>query len=318
MQLPALLPALATPVRTDGAVDLRTLDRLVDFLFERGATGLCVGGATGEYPRVELAERTAVLRRAAARAPSAATLVAAIGGHSLEQTISLGALAFDLGCRAVLLPMPSFFRYSQEDLAAYASSVADALDGPVLLYDLPAFTNGLEASTTLQLIGGHDRIVGIKDSSGRLDHLARFALARETNEMTLMAGDDRYGLAAVELGWDGAISGLAACCPELLLALHRSAQCGDMPAARRFQSLVDELIAQVSPLPTPWGVRVALLARGIDTGPLPLPLSPARRAQIAGLAAWLPAWLEAADIPGLRPVRDRSSSITYSARLEAR
>jgi dihydrodipicolinate synthase/N-acetylneuraminate lyase len=88
-----------------------------------------------------------------------------------------------------------------------------------------------------------------------------------------------------------------------MVALHQAARRGEAERARRCQGLVDELITHLAPLPTPWGVRVVLRVRGIDTGPLPLPVSPERAAQIARIEAWLPGWLDSVDVPNLLPVR---------------
>jgi 4-hydroxy-tetrahydrodipicolinate synthase len=301
MRLHGLYPAVATPVTSTGTVDPDSFDRLCGFVLERGAAGLCIGGATSEYPRFEAAERVAMLRRAARRAPRGTVLLAAIGASSIDRTLHLGRAAFDEGYAGVLLPMPSFFRYQQCDLSAYCAQVAETLGGPCLLYDLPEFTNPLDPETAIALLGSVRHIIGIKDSSGRVENLLRFAEARGNRDWTLLIGDDRYGLAAANAGWDGAISGLACCCPELLAALHGSVRIGDLEQARRYQGLIDELITHLAPLPTPWGVRVALRARGIDTGPLPLPLSPERLAQIARIEAWLPRWLASAGVPKLLP-----------------
>jgi 4-hydroxy-tetrahydrodipicolinate synthase len=299
MRLSGLFPAVATPTTSLGAVDYPTLDRLCEFLFERGAHGLCVGGATSEYPHFEQADRLEMVRRVARRAPRGATLVAAIGATSMPRVLELGRAAFESGYRAVLLPMPLFFRYQQMDLAAYCAYVSSTLGGPCLLYDLPVFTNPIEPETALALMLSEPHITGIKDSSGHVENLVRFADARGDRDWTLLVGDDRYGLAAAEAGWDGAISGIACCCPELLVALHESARRGDLAQARRCQGLVDELITHLSPLPTPWGVRIALRARGLDTGPLPLPVPSERAVQIARIEAWLTAWLATADVPNL-------------------
>jgi 4-hydroxy-tetrahydrodipicolinate synthase len=299
MKLSGLFPAVATPTTSTGGVDFSMLDQLCDFLLERGARGLCIGGATSEYPHFEQAERLEILQRAARRAPRGATLVAAIGATSVPRVLELGRAAFDAGYRAVLLPMPMYFRYQQMDLATYCTHVSSTLGGPCLLYDLPAFTNPIEPDTTLSLLMSEPHIVGIKDSSGHVENLLHFAEMRGNRDWTLLIGDDRYGLASAEAGWDGAISGIACCCPELLVALHDSAQRGDLDRARRCQGLVDELITHLSALPTPWGVRVVLRARGLDTGPLPLPVTSERAAQIARMEAWFTTWLATADVPNL-------------------
>jgi dihydrodipicolinate synthase/N-acetylneuraminate lyase len=100
----------------------------------------------------------------------------------------------------------------------------------------------------------------------------------------------------MDAGWDGGISGIASFCPELLLALHRGCRRGDVAEAQRQQALLEELIVQLSVFPAPWGVRLGLHARGIDTGPLPLPLSAERAEQAARFQQWLPGWLDRAEI----------------------
>ena len=286
-----LFAAVATPIHVDGRVDFRTLDRLVDFLVEGGASGICLGGATGEYPHFESADRKAIIRRAADRLPGDRGLVVGIGAPSMRQTIELGETALEAGSRALLLPMPMFFRYEQEDLEAYCAHVSGALRAPCLLYNLPDFTNGLAQATVINLLRGEEFIVGIKDSSGSVENLDAFARARQGQPWTLLVGDDRALQKGLEAGWDGGISGVAGFCPELLVAIYRSFVEGRRDETARLQGLLDELIVHLGPFPTPWGIRIGLAARGIDTGPLPLPVTPARRRQIAAFREWLPDWL---------------------------
>jgi 4-hydroxy-tetrahydrodipicolinate synthase len=290
-QLEGLFAAVATPVHRDGRIDLSTLERLIDFLVEGGVSGVCLAGATGEYPHFETADRQVVTARAAARVPRDRALLVGIGGPSIRHTIELGAASFDAGARAVLLPMPMFFRYEQQDLEAYSAHIAQALNAPCLLYNLPDFTNGLAADTVVRLIRNEEHIVGIKDSSGRAEHLQAFASARGGEPWTLLVGDDRLLLNGLQAGWNGSISGVAGFCPELLVGLYRSFIERRTSETTRLQALLEELIAQLSPFPTPWGIRIGLAARGIDTGPLPLPLTAERKRQAAEFSSWLPQWL---------------------------
>jgi 4-hydroxy-tetrahydrodipicolinate synthase len=287
-----LFAAVATPVHADGSVDFATFDRLLDFLLERDVSGICLGGATGEYPHFESTDRKAIVARAARRLPRDRALLVGIGGAAIRHTLALGRAALESGSRALLLPMPMFFRYEQADLEEFCLYVSNALRGPCLLYNLPDFTNGLDAGTILKLLHESEFIVGIKDSSGELEHLTAFAAARGEHPWTLLVGDDRVLHRGLEVGWNGSISGVAGFCPELLVALYRSHVDGRRDEAARLQGLLDELISQLAPFPTPWGIRVGLAARGIDTGPLPLPVTAARQQQIAAFVEWLPAWLE--------------------------
>jgi 4-hydroxy-tetrahydrodipicolinate synthase len=281
-----LFAAVATPVRADGGVDEDTFDRLLDLLLATGVDGVCLGGATSEYPHVETAARMALIRRAALRIPAGRSLLVGIGAPTVQQTLALGRAAVEAGCRALLLPMPLFFRYAQDDLREYCAHVSRTLAAPCLLYDLPDFTNPLAPETTLSLLRDEPFIVGLKDSSGCPDRLETFASARAAQDWTLLVGDDRLLLDGLRAGWNGGISGVAGFCPELLVALYRSAAAGRMEEAAGCQQRVEELIERIAPFPAPWGIRVGLAARGIDTGPLPLPLSARRQEQVREFQEW--------------------------------
>ena len=287
-----LFAAVATPVHQDGRIDLGAFDRVLDLLLEAGVHGVCLAGATGEYPHFETADRQALIRRAAARLPGGSALLVAIGAPSIRHAIELGEAAVGAGSRALLLPMPMFYRYQQEDLEAYCAHVSRTLGAPCLLYDLPDFTNGLAPETVVKLLRDEEFIVGIKDSSGRTDNLTTFADARNGEPWTLLVGDDRLLTRGLEAGWDGGISGVAGFCPELLVSLYNSALAGRAAETGRLAGLLDELIDRLSVFPTPWGIRIGLAARGIDTGPLPLPVTAARAQQIAAFTEWLPRWLD--------------------------
>ena len=195
------------------------------------------------------------------------------------------------GSRGLLLPMPMFFRYNQEDLKAFCTDVSDALRGPCLLYNLPDFTNALEPDTVVSLLRDAEFILGIKDSSGQIEHLNAFAAARGSQAWTLLVGDDRALCRGCRP--DGMAASLASQGSARNCSSHSTAATWRNGSTKRrvFKVLLDELISQIAPLPTPWGIRVGLAARGIDTGPLPLPLSAARTVQIATFRKWLPGWL---------------------------
>jgi 4-hydroxy-tetrahydrodipicolinate synthase len=291
MKLEGLFAAVATPIDNDGQFDGPTFDRLVDFLLAAGVDGICIGGATGEYPHFELFERIAVIRRAAQRLPADRALLVGIGSSSVRRTLTLGEAAMSAGARALLLPMPMFFRYPQDDLRAFAAHVSGRLKGPCLLYDLPDFTNGLAPETAIALMREEEFIIGIKDSSGRLANVRTFADARQQSNWTLLVGDDRLLRVGMQAGWDGGISGVACCCPELLVALAASSRQG-AGDSQQLQHRLDEFVARLSVFPTPWGVRITLAARGIETGPLPLPLTLERHRQIEDFQSWFRNWLE--------------------------
>jgi 4-hydroxy-tetrahydrodipicolinate synthase len=290
-RLSGLYAALTTPRSDRGTVDFETIDRHVDLLIQAGVDGICLGGATSEYPHASVDERKQIILRTARRLPADRKLVVAIGAPSQGQVLDLGGCAFEHNSAAVLLPMPFFFRYQQQDLHAYAASISRRLAGPCLLYDLPDFTNALAPETAIDLLIAEPAIVGIKDSSGKRAHLACYSEMRGEADWALFVGDDARLAEGLRAGWDGGISGVASCCPELLVALLRAHRGGQTDDVARCQALLDEFIAQIALLPTPWGVRVALESRGISTGALPWPLAPERVKQIARFRNWVPDWL---------------------------
>jgi 4-hydroxy-tetrahydrodipicolinate synthase len=292
MTLSGLFAAVTTPVTESGALDLATFDRHLELLIEAGADGVCLGGATAEYPHSELHDRRVLIARAARLLPDDVVLLTAIGAPNVRHVIDLGKYALDQGSHALLLPMPMFFRYQQQDLAEYCREASQALAAPCLIYDLPDFTNPLEPATVIELLEQEEHIIGIKDSSGRPDRQSRYADARGDSDWTLLVGDDSRLKDAMTVGWDGGVSGIAALCPELMVAAVKAGKAGNAEELARLQGLIDELITQITGLPVPWGLRMGLEARGLPTGPLPWPVSAGRREHAARLQAWLPSWLE--------------------------
>jgi 4-hydroxy-tetrahydrodipicolinate synthase len=287
-----LFAAVVTPTNSDGQVDEGTFDRIIEFLVSMGVDGVCLGGATSEYPHFQARERAALIRRAAQQLPRNRALLVGIGGQSMRRVIKVGRVAIAEGSEALLLPAPMFFRYDQDDLRAFCTQVSRELAAPCLLYDLPEFTNPFAPSTVLSLLREEQFIVGIKDSSGREENITTFAAERRGDPWTLMVGDDRLLARGLGGGWDGGISGVAGFCPELLVRLYRSATAGRADETERLRTLLEELIARIAVFPTPWGIRIGLAARGITNGPLPLPLTPRRRQQIEAFNSWFPEWLE--------------------------
>jgi 4-hydroxy-tetrahydrodipicolinate synthase len=285
-----VLAALATPV-ADGQPDLDGFRKLIDFVAVRGVDGVVVGGATGEYVNFSLEQRACLIREASQSAHSGFVVAAGIGGQTTHQTLWLAEVAAEAGCHAVLLPMPCFFRYQQEDLMEYAKVVASAVKLPCLFYHLPSFTNALELSNLIRLLESEAGFAGIKDSSGEAGHLVPLARARQRREFDLFVGDDSRALDALEAGWDGVISGIACFLPELLVALVEAHRAGEHAAARHYQDELDRVIDEIVKLPIPWAVRIGLEVRGLSPGACPLPLSPERCRQVERYRDWCAEWI---------------------------
>lgn len=292
LKLSGIIAALASPVEEDGSLAPEVLADLVDFLLARGINGICIGGGTSEFVHFDLPDRKLMITAAAKAAVGKVPVLAAVGASSMARALVLARHAADVGCTALLVPAPYFYKYEQRDLETFWRKLCSAVSLPCLLYDLPQYTNPAEIDTVQRLLLTAQNVVGLKDSSGETKYLSRLAIAREQSDFSLLVGDDKLLYGGLSAGWDGAISGVACLCPELLLRLYSEYRQNQRQRARELQSLLDELLEQVFRLPFPWGIRVGLGVRGIPTGPLPLPLAPFRKLQITQFREWLAAWLD--------------------------
>jgi 4-hydroxy-tetrahydrodipicolinate synthase len=282
--------ALITPIDAIGNPDLMAFDRVLEFVMERGVDGVVIGGGTAEYPHFEVNDRTALAAHAVRRMAGRGRVITCVGTSSAFSTLRLARSAADSGSDALLLPMPHFFQYEQEDLTAYCEVVCGSVSMPFLLYNLPSFTNEIKPSTVAHLIETVPNLVGMKDSSGHPGNLEPIGRMRRNANFSILVGDDDLLLSALRAGWDGVVSGIACFVPELIVAVYRSYRSGNETQSSAYQATLDTVISEVVRLPIPWGVRVGLRARGISNGLMHLPLSPGRMRQMEELCGWLENW----------------------------
>lgn len=292
LKLSGIFAALVTPVDEEGIVSSEILEELTDFVVGRGVTGICLGGATSEYIHFDLPDRKRIITTVAKKAAGRVPLLSAVGASTLSRVLELARHSADMGCTALLVPAPHFFHYEERDLETFFRKVFSSVSLPCLIYDLPGFTTPLEIDAIQRLLLTAQNVVGLKDSSGVTRYQARLAMAKEQSDYSLLVGDDRLLYSGLAAGWDGAVSGVACLCPELLVRLYREFRNGDRAGAKQYQALLDELTGEILKLPFPWGIRVGLGVRGIPTGPLPLPLAAVRKQQIIQFRDWLPGWLD--------------------------
>jgi 4-hydroxy-tetrahydrodipicolinate synthase len=285
--------AMPTPFGSDGRPDPEALDPIVDFLIDSGVDGLCVGGATGEYPACSVEEREVIFRRVAARSRGRVPLIFGIGAGNSAQVRYLARVALECDGRAVLLPPPYYFRYDALDVIEFIRDIGRDLPLPVLVYYIPQFTNPFDLGGALQLIETIPNIVGIKDSSGMGENVPLIAKAKAKTPLIYFSGDDSRLIESYQHGADGAISGVASACPELLVAIEKIRRNGGANYPERIQKVLNEFIAQICALPIPWGIKIALEVRGFHMGPLSWEGGLQSELRIAAFRQWFGAWLPA-------------------------
>jgi 4-hydroxy-tetrahydrodipicolinate synthase len=278
--------AVLTPRTASGALDEAAFAGLLEFLLGKGISGFAVNGATGEFCLTLEAEFARLMRVAAEVTKGRGIFLAGIGAAGSDASVGLGRIAAEAGAAGVLLPMPYFFPYSQGDVKAFCRTVAAEVDAPVLLYNLPQFTTGLNAATSLELIRECENIVGIKDSSGSLETV-RVLTDECAGALRLIGNDEVLGRALIARVLDGVVSGVACVLPELILRMYAvgladsgSAEFLELEVALRL------FIEQLGAFPTPWGLKVIAEARGVVKATYPFPRGQEREQQQVNMLRW--------------------------------
>ena len=281
--------AVLTPRSNTGDLDEAAFARLLEWLIGKGVDGFAINGATGEFVRTTEDEFGRLMRVASQVLGSRARFIAGVGSTSVDGCIRFARIAERAGAEALLLPMPWFFRYSQPDLKAFCCAVANAVETPVLLYNLPQFAAGLEARTAAELLEECRQIVGIKDSSGSLEAV-RLLTDRGVTARRLIGNDAVLAAAIEESVLDGVVSGVAGVLPELIAQLYRVGMRG--AACAEFHDLaatLGEVVAKLDVLPTPWGLKILAEARGLAPASYPMPLVRERELERDALLEWFAA-----------------------------
>jgi len=268
--------AMTIPRSFDGQLDVPSFRRHICFLADKGISGFALNGATGEYCITSEEDLTQILRAARETLGEQVTLIAGIGGASDLQSLRFLDIAEQERADGVLLPMPHYFPYDQQDLSIFVKEIAAKSSLPVLLYNLPSFTSALAPVTSVNLIRELNQVTGIKDSSGQLDTVR--LLTESLPGANRVIGNDGALYEALKQNLcDGVISGVACVLPELMLALYRA--CETSPASEEaicLHDMLDQFITWLTHFPVPWGLKIIAEERGLGPAVFPMPLSPGR------------------------------------------
>lgn len=287
--------AVLTPRRSDDSVDVAALTKLIHFLSSKGISSFALNGSTGEFFLNTPKHLQTLLTTVREASDGKAKILCGIGAPGTSLTSQFAAIARQGDASAVLLPMP-YFPNRQEDLDLYCREVAKSTDLPILLYNLPQITTGLEKETVCTLIAEVPNIIGIKDSSGSLDILR--SLTERGIEACRMVGNDRaLGPALTECVCDGVVSGVACALPEVILALYAQNQRTDSAEFRAESRFLNEFIEQMEAFPTPWGLKWIVEARGVISATFSQPVTEDCLARSRQLKTWFHGWLPSV-IPG--------------------
>jgi len=256
-----------------GEVDPAALERLVEFHVANRTDAIVAVGTTGESATLDFEEHLDVVRRIIRLVDGRVPVIAGTGANSTREAISLTTRAAELGADACLLVTPYYNKPTQEGLYLHFRAVAEAVDIPQILYNVPGRTACDMADDTSLRLAEIPNIVGLKDATGNLGR-ARYLVERRPRGFALYSGDDATAMDFVLAGGDGVISVTANVAPAAMHAMITAARSGDEDAARqvnaRLEGLHRDLFLEANPIPVKWALHeMGLIADGIR-----LPLTP--------------------------------------------
>ncbi|MCC7151932.1 MAG: 4-hydroxy-tetrahydrodipicolinate synthase [Rubrivivax sp.] len=274
--------ALVTPMHEDGSVDHDGLRRLIDWHVAEGTDCIAVVGTTGESPTVSIEEHCEIVRVAVAHAAGRVPIMAGTGGNATSEAIELTRYARQVGADCTLQVVPYYNKPSQEGMYRHFRAVAEAVDLPVVLYNVPSRTVAdLQHDTAMQLaqVPG---IVGIKEATGNIERAA-WLIKHAPPGFSVYSGDDGSAIGLMLLGGHGNVSVTANVAPRLMHEMCIAAIEGQVQRAReihmRLLALHRVLFCEPSPAPAKWALQ--RLGRGQPHVRLPLlPLTAPGQAQV--------------------------------------
>lgn len=279
---------LVTPFSADGALDLDSVERLINWQLDQGTHGISVGGSTGEPTSQTIDERIAVMRAAAAAIGDRVPFVPGTGTARMDETLELTAEAERLGAAAALVVTPYYGRPTQEGLGNWYRRIASELpELPIILYNVPIRAAVDIAPATVALLRArHENIVGIKETTRDFEHVSYVLNACGTDFIAL-SGTELLCYPMLVLGGAGHLSCVGNFAPRSVAELYDAFTAGDHERARELHYalhvLVDAAFAETNPVPAKWILeRIGRLPAAHAREPL-APLGPASQERVTGL-----------------------------------
>lgn len=271
MKFTGSMTAIITPFR-NGKVDQEALRRLINYQIENGTKALVPCGTTGESATLSHQEHSEVIRLTIEYTNGRVPVIAGTGSNSTAEAISLTREAKNAGADAALLITPYYNKPTQDGLFAHYSAVADAVEIPQILYNVPARTGVSISPETVARLSDHPNIAAIKEASGSMDYVSQL---RGSSDIPILSGNDNLTLPLLALGASGAISVVSNVTPRECADMVAAAERNDWEAARtihyRLFSLIEALFVETNPIP----VKAALTMMEIISGEIRLPLTEA-------------------------------------------
>ncbi len=276
--------ALTTPFR-NGEVDYETLQAQVEFQVEAGSTCVCPVGTTGECPTLSHEEHERVIQAVVEAAAGRIKVMPGTGSNSTQEALRLTRWAADKGADAALVVAPYYNKPTQEGFLAHFQALADAVEIPICVYNIPGRTGkNIEPDTILRM-AERPNISLVKEATGSMDQASQILSG---SDLTLLSGDDSLTLPLMSMGGRGVISVVGNILPKDVIALISALDSGDLAEARRWHHKLFPLCRNMLGMSTnPIPIKAAMKMLGRDTGELRMPMMPLSAKQEECLQATL-------------------------------
>ena len=264
-------PAIVTPFDASGAVNYTALEKLIDHVIEAGVDAICVCGTTGECSTLSLREHIAVVEHSVKYINHRVKVIAGAGSNDTSAAVYLSQHAQDSGADALLHVTPYYNKCSQAGLIRHYEYIADRVELPIILYNVPSRTGVSFTAETYQVLSQNPRINGVKEASGNFSLLAhtRFLCP---DDFYIWSGNDDQVVPMMSLGAKGVISVASNIIPEVMVKMSHLCLEGQFEDASKLQiaymDLIDALFIEVNPIP----IKAAMNLMGMEAGSLRLPL----------------------------------------------
>ena len=250
--------AIVTPMDNSGAIDWQALERLVDFHIDNGTNAIAAVGTTGESATLPVDEHLEVLRQVISRANGRIPIIAGSGANSTAEALELTEMAKTANADACLIVTPYYNKPAQEGLYQHYKLIADKVDIPQILYNVPGRTGCDMLPNTIERLASHPNIVGHKEATGDLQR-ARELIDLCGDQVAMYSGDDATAAEFILLGGKGNISVTANVAPRKMSDMCAAALQGDAETARRLSeelsALNSELFIESNPIPVKWALQ---------------------------------------------------------------
>jgi len=263
--------ALITPFQ-DGKIDFETLDELIDFQLDNGIDGIVPVGTTGECPTLSHEEHKQVIERVVKAVGGKVPVIAGAGSNSTAEAIELAAFSKKVGADATLQVDPYYNKPTQEGFYQHFKAVAEEVDLPVVLYDIPGRCGAGMTPDTIVRLAEIENIVAIKDATGKMDHVSEVATQCD---LTILSGDDSMTLPIASVGGKGVVSVVANIVPADVKALTDLILEGDLVSARQWHNKLFALSRNMLSLATnPIPIKAAVAMLNLASEEMRLPMTP--------------------------------------------